>query len=261
MFDFEGKVALVTGGTQGMGSVTAEALSAAGARVVICGRDEEKGHAAAACLTAKTGKEVRFLYADIADADSVKSLIDAVVADYGHLDVAFNNAGVTSEHACVADASVENWHRTISINVNGTFHAMKYEIGAMLKNGGGAIVNNSSLLGIVPISGQPAYCTSKAAILTLTKSAAMEYAREDNGRPRIRINAVAPGPILGGMNTEENLTRNPERTKRKLALTAMNRFGTPEEVVTSVLWLLSPQSSYVTGAVIPVDGGGSAGKF
>src|SRR5579872_1563347 len=203
MLRFDGKVALVTGGTQGMGSAAAEALAGAGATVLICGRDEDKGGKTAADLTAKTGKDVRFMPADIADADSVKSLIDRIIVEHGRLYLAFNNAGVTSEHACVADASIANWQRTININVNGTFHAMKYEIGAMLRNGGGAIVNNSSVLGIVPISGQPAYCTSKAAILALTKGAAMEYAREENGRPRIRINAVAPGPILGGMNTEE----------------------------------------------------------
>jgi NAD(P)-dependent dehydrogenase (short-subunit alcohol dehydrogenase family) len=261
MSKFDGKVALVTGGTQGMGSVTAGALAAAGATVLICGRDEEKGKKTAADLSAETGKEVRFLRSDIANPQSVKGLVETVLGDYGRLDLAFNNAGVTSEHACVADACIDNWQRTIDINVNGTFYAMKYEIAAMLRSGGGAIVNNSSVLGLVPISGQPAYCTSKAAIIALTKGAAMEYAREDNGRPRVRINAVAPGPILGGMNSEENLTRNPAKTERKLALTAMHRFGTPEEVVSSVLWLLSDESSYVTGAVVPVDGGGSAGKF
>lgn len=261
MFNFDDKIALVTGGTQGMGSVTAEAIATAGAKVVICGRDAEKGKQTADELTAKTGKEVRFLRADIADPESVRNLIDTVVHDFGRLDIAFNNAGVTSEHAYVADTSISNWQRTLDINVNGTFYAMKYEIAAMLRSGGGAIVNNSSVLGLLPMSGQPAYCTSKAAIIALTKGAAMEYAREEDGRPRVRINAVAPGPILGGMNTEENLTRNPVKTQRKLALTAMNRFGTPEEVVSSVLWLLSDQSSYVTGAVVPVDGGGSAGKF
>ena len=260
MFKFSRKVALITGGTQGMGSVTAEALAGAGASVVICGRDLEKGEKTAAELTAKTGKEVRFLCSDISDAESVKRLVEKIVADYGRLDLAFNNAGVTSEHACVADASVANWQRTININVNGTFHAMKYEIAAMLNSGGGAIVNNSSVLGLTPISGQAAYCASKAAILALTKGAAMEYARAE-GRPRIRINAVAPGPILGGMNNEAHLARNPASTQRKLDLTAMHRFGTPEEVVTSVLFLLSEESSYITGAVIPVDGGASAGKF
>lgn len=261
MFNFHGKVALVTGGTQGMGSVTAGALAAAGADVVICGRDQEKGEKTASDLTSQTGGKVHFRRANIADAESVRSLIEGVAADYGRLDLAFNNAGVTSEHAYVADACLDNWRRTIDININGTFYAMKYEITAMLRSGGGAIVNNSSVLGIVPMSGQPAYCTSKAAILALTKGAAMEYAREDNGLPRIRINAVAPGPILGGMNSEENLTRNPAKTERKLSLTAMRRFGTAEEVAGSVLWLLSDQSSYITGAVIPVDGGGSAGKF
>jgi NAD(P)-dependent dehydrogenase (short-subunit alcohol dehydrogenase family) len=261
MFKFDGKVVLVTGGTQGMGLVTAGALAAAGATVAICGRDAEKGKRSAADLTTKAGREVRFFLADIANPESVEKLVDSVMEAWGKLDLAFNNAGVTSEYARVGDASIANWQRTIDINVNGTFYAMKYEIAAMLKNGGGAIVNNSSVLGLMPVSRQSGYVTSKAAILALTKSAAMEYAREDEGRPRIRINVIAPGPILGGMNTEEKLASNPASTQRKLALTAMNRFGTPEEVVTSVLWLLSDESSYVTGAVIPVDGGASAGKF
>jgi NAD(P)-dependent dehydrogenase (short-subunit alcohol dehydrogenase family) len=261
MFKFDSKVALVTGGTQGMGLVTAEALAAAGASVVICGRDEEKGKQAAAELTAKVNREVRFIAADISDPESVKNLVEGVVKVLGRLDLAFNNAGVTSEHARVADAAIAKWKQTIDINVNGTFYSMKYEIEAMLRNGGGAIVNNGSVLGLVAISRQAAYVASKAAIHGLTKSAAIEYAREEDGRPRIRINAVAPGPILGGMNNDENLARNPANTERKLSLTAMHRFGTPEEVVTCVLWLLSEESSYVTGAVIPVDGGASAGKF
>lgn len=260
MSSFKGKIALVTGGTQGMGLVAAAALARAGAAVVISGRDAQKGAAAAAELAQQCDADVRYLAADTADPHSVERLVDGVLAAHGRLDVAFNNAGVTTPTSPVHDAKLEDWQRTIDINLNGTFYSLKYEIAAMLRSGGGAIVNNSSIAGVMVIPNQAAYVASKAAVIGLTKAAAMEYAEATESRPQVRVNVIAPGPILGGMNTPENLARNPERTARKKAFAAMNRFGTPEEVAATVLWLLSDESAYLTGVVVPVDGGASIGK-
>jgi NAD(P)-dependent dehydrogenase (short-subunit alcohol dehydrogenase family) len=256
---FENKIALVTGGTQGMGLVTAIALAKAGATVVISGRNERNGAAARQQIEA-CGARASFIASDSGNAASVERLIGSILEAYGRLDVAFNNAGVTSAQAPLADASLDDWHRTMSINVNGTFYSMKYEIAAMLRGNGGAIVNNSSVVGIAAVPNQVAYVTSKTAIIGLTRSGAIEYAQKSPGRPQIRVNAIAPGPILGGMNNPENLARDPERTARKEAFAAMKRFGTPEEVASTVLWLLSDESSYLTGAVIPLDGGATVGK-
>lgn len=261
MLAFSGKVALVTGGTQGMGLVAAVALAKEGATVVISGRDAEKGNAAAQSASVKAGTEVHYVQADTADPVSVAAMVDAVVAKFGRLDVAFNNAGVTAPTAPLADASIEDWRRVTDINISGTFYSMKYEIAAMMKGSGGAIVNNSSVAGLVAIPNQASYVASKAAVIGLTRSAAIEYADDlDGTRPVVRVNAIAPGPILGGMNSPENLAKNPERTARKKAFAAMNRFGTADEVAAAVLWLLSDASAYVTGTVLPIDGGALAGK-
>jgi NAD(P)-dependent dehydrogenase (short-subunit alcohol dehydrogenase family) len=259
MPSFENKVALVTGGTQGMGLVTAIALAKAGATVIICGRDEGKG-AAALQQVAECGARARFIATDSVKPASVEQLIKTVLDSYGRLDVAFNNAGVTSELAPLAEASIEDWQRTMDINVSGTFYAMKYEIAAMLRGNGGAIVNNSSVAGITAVPNQVAYVTSKTAIIGLTRSGAFDYAQKLPDRPQIRVNAIAPGPIIGGMNSAQRLALNPERTAKKAAFAAMNRFGTPDEVASTVLWLLSDESSYLTGAVIPLDGGATVGK-
>jgi NAD(P)-dependent dehydrogenase (short-subunit alcohol dehydrogenase family) len=261
MASFSGKVALVTGGTQGMGLVSAVALAKAGATVVIAGRDVEKGKAAAAQASVEVGRPVHYLSVNTADPASVEQMIAQLLQNHGCLDLAFNNAGVTSPTAPMAEVSITDWQRVIDINVNGTFYSMKYEIAAMLKSGGGAIVNNSSVAGLVAVPNQASYVASKAAVIGLTRSAAIEYADSGDGsRPVIRVNAIAPGPILGGMNSPENLAKNPERTARKKAFAAMNRFGTPEEVAAAVVWLLSDASSYLTGTVIPIDGGALAGR-
>lgn len=260
MSSFKGKIALVTGGTQGMGLVTAAALARAGAAVVISGREDQKGQAAAAELAQHCTADVRYLRADIAQPASVERLVEQVLEMHGRLDVAFNNAGVTTPKAPLHEAQIDDWQRTIDINLNGTFYSLKYEIAAILQSGGGAIVNNSSIAGVTVIPNQAAYVASKAAIIGLTKAAAVEYAEAREERPQVRINVIAPGPILGGMNTPENLAGDPERTARKKAFAAMNRFGRPEEVAATVLWLLSDESAYLTGVVVPVDGGASIGK-
>lgn len=252
----EGKVTLVTGGTHGMGLITAAHLARQGARVILCGRGIETGMAAIQSITSQ-GLMAEFAPCDITDPDAAEALVADIVARYGRLDCAFNNAGVTVPHARIAEAGIDDWHQAIQINLTGVFLCMRAQLRAMARAGGGAIVNNSSLAGITAIPGQAAYVASKFGVIGLSQAAAIEYAND----PCIRVNVIAPGPILGGMNSEAALEANPERTARKIAVTAMRRMGRPEEVAEVVGWLLSDAASYVTGAVMPIDGGAAAGKF
>ena len=256
---FEEKIMLITGGTHGMGLEVAIAAAQEGAQVIICGRDEGKG-IQAVVAGSEAGEKLHFMVCDIEREDDVERLINRVTTEFGGLDFAFNNAGITSQYARLAESDVDAWRKVIDVNLIGTYLSMRYEIAAMLRRGGGAIVNNSSCVGIMAIPAQSAYVASKAAVIGLTQSAAIDYAHNDSG-VQVRINAIAPGPISGGMNSEKNLSNNPARTEKKINATAMRRLGTPVEVASAVLWLLSSESSYVTGAVIPVDGGVTAGKF
>ena len=260
MSQFENKVVLVTGGTNGMGLNTARMLAQAGAKVVICGRKADAGETAVAMLR-EQGFTVRFIRCDVTQESQVAEMIDAIVSEYGRLDCAFNNAGLTAEHARLGDTSPQKWKEVIDVNLHGTYFCMRHQLRAMAASGGGAIVNNSSLAGVMAIPGQASYVASKFAVIGLTQAAAIEYAVLPESKSGIRVNAIAAGPIMGGMNDAASLDAHPERTQRKIAATAMRRFGKADEVAQTVLWLLSDAASYITGAVIPVDGGAGAGKF
>lgn len=253
--DFEDKNIVVVGGTNGMGLHLVHKLLELKANIIVLGRNINKPE-----LNDIKGK-CHFLSCDISNSKEIDDTFDHIHDKFKTLHFAVNNAGVTAPYSNISELDIDKWKKIIDINLTGTAHCLKREIQLISQNKSGAIVNISSCAGLQALRMQAAYSVSKAAINMLTQVAAIECAFDHDGAHSIRINAVAPGPILGGMNNEENLQKNPEKTQRKLSITAMKRFGTAEEVANSVLWLLSQKSSYTTGVILPVDGGFNSGKF
>ena len=246
----QGRVALVAGASKGIGAVTAAAFAAAGASVVLAARDVAALTSVAARIEADGGEAIA-VGCDVTDADSVASLVDQAVARYGRLDAAFNNATDGPLPAPLADIDIAAFDHGIATNIRGTFLGMKYQIPAMLASGGGAIVNMASVAGINGTANLAAYVAGKAGIIGLTKVAALDYA--DRG---IRVNVVAPGPIL----THHLEAAGPRAQQLAGQSTPMRRTGRASEVAQVVLWLCSEAASFVTGTVIPIDGGQSAGN-
>ena len=247
---FQGRVALVAGASRGIGAATAEAFAAAGAAVVLGARDLAALESVAKRIEVSGGRALA-LRSDVADADSARGLVEAAVTAFGRLDVAFNNAAGGPLPAPLADIDPAEFDRGIAVNVRGTFLGMKFQIPAMLASGGGAIVNMASIAGLNGTANLAAYVAGKAGIIGLTKVAALDYA--DQG---IRVNVVAPGPIL----TYHLEAAGPEAQRLAGLSTPMRRTGSVAEVARTVLWLCSEQSSFITGAVVPIDGGQAAGN-
>jgi NAD(P)-dependent dehydrogenase (short-subunit alcohol dehydrogenase family) len=246
----QGRVALVAGASKGIGAATAEAFAAAGASVVLAARDIAALQSVAKRITGRGGQATA-VRADVRDEDSMRHLVDQAVQTYGRLDAAFNNAAGGPLPAPLADIDPGEFDQGIAVNIRGTFLGMKFQIPAMLRSGGGTIVNMASVAGLSGTANLAAYVAGKAGIIGLTKVAALDYA--DQG---IRVNVVAPGPIL-----TYHLEAAGAQAQRLAGLsTPMRRTGTADEVAQTVLWLCSPQSSFITGAVIPIDGGQSAGN-
>ena len=248
----ENKVALITGGGSGIGRATAVTFAKEGATVVVADVNTEGGEGTVRAIKEADGEGL-FVHADVSKSPDVKALVDKAVETYGRLDCAFNNAGILGTNALTPDAAEENWDSVISVNLKGVWLCMKYEIPQMLKGGGGAIVNTSSLFGLVGSECLSAYVASKHGVAGLTKTAALEYAQKD-----IRINAVCPGTIHTPMY-ERVVAGNPEVEAQFIALEPTGRLGTPEEVAEAVVWLCSDAASFVTGHVMSVDGGRFAG--
>jgi len=248
MGKLEGKVAIVTGAASGIGRASALLFGEERAKVIVADWDEAKGEQVAREVKGKGG-EARFVKVDVSRAEDVEMMVNAALESYGRLDVLFNNAGVEGEQAPTADCTLENFDRVIAINLRGVFLGMKYGIAAMLKTGGGSIINNASVAGLVGFMGIPAYCASKGGVIQLTKTAALEYAKE-----RVRVNVICPGVIWTPM--VERFSAAGEEVRQALeAMEPVGRFGTAEEVARLALFLASEDSSFCTGAPFVVDGG------
>ncbi len=247
MGSMTGKVALVTGGSSGIGRAAAIAFAQEGAQVVIASRTREKGQAAAQEIV-QAGCEAIWIQADVSQAAQVESMVRHAVAAYGRLDYAFNNGGSGGQTGWLPEIQEEEWDKTIDGYLKSVWLCMKYEIPEMLK-AGGVIVNNSSVDGERAFPMDPVYSAAKHGVLGLTKSAAMQYA--DKG---IRINAVCPGWIRTPL-TEEILAQDPQAEGRMLMHQPIGRLGRAEEVAQAVVWLCSDKASLIVGTALAVDGG------
>lgn len=245
---FRGRVALITGGTSGIGRETALQFARAAATVVVAGRRAAEGEAVVQQITQAGGAGL-FVQADVAREEDVRRLIEQAVSRFGRLDIAFNNAGI--EHlGPLADATIDDYRRVFDVNVLGVVLSMKYEIPAMLRSGGGTIINTSSILGHVGTPGAGLYNASKHAVEGLTKTAALELAQQG-----IRVNSVAPGAIQTDMIDRFVGAGETDGRKGLAAMHPVGRLGRPEEIAAAVLFLASDAASFVTGASLPVDGG------
>ncbi|MBU8827131.1 SDR family NAD(P)-dependent oxidoreductase [Mycolicibacterium goodii] len=250
---FAGKVVMVTGGGSGIGAATCRILAASGARVVVAGRSLEAVKETAQQVIAAGGIATA-IRCDVTVEVDVAAAVDLAVGEYGRLDGAFNNAGVSMNNKLTADLEAAEWHAVMDVNLTGVFHCMKHEIKAMQQSGGGAIVNTSSMNGIVAIPFSSEYTASKHAVIGATRGAASEAAQTG-----VRVNAVLPGlietPMIAGLVDDPGFRAHFDTA---LARHSIGRFGRPEDVGYAVKWLLSDEAAFVNGATLAVDGGYTA---
>lgn len=242
-----GKVAVVTGAASGIGRSIALVYAREGARVVVSDFNAEGGEETAR-MVREAGGEAMFVQTNVTDPASCETLVNAAVNTYGRLDVACNNAGIGGEQAPSAEYGIDAWRQVIDVNLSGVFYCMKYQIAAMLKTGGGAIVNMASILGQVGFANSVAYVAAKHGVVGMTKTAGLEYSARG-----IRVNAVGPAFIRTPMI--QALEQDPQSYKFLLDRHPIGRLGEPGEVAELVTWLSSDKASFVTGAYYPVDGG------
>jgi len=248
MANFQHKVALVTGAASGIGRATAYAFSNAGAKVAVVDWDQKQGEETVSFIQARGG-EALFIYADVSKAADVENMVSTTIKHFGRLDYACNNAGVAGAMAPLHEYSEEQWDEVININLKGVWLCMKYEIPAMLKNNGGAIVNIASTFGLTAAPEHYGYVASKHGVIGITKCAALEFIQKG-----IRINAICPG----GTETaqiEECRRLNPSMIAPILAKHPIGRLADPDEIANAVIWLCSEQSSFAVGSILRMDGG------
>lgn len=253
MTKLAGKVAIVTGAASGIGAATARLFADEGAKLVLADWDEERGQLVLSDVRSR-GAEARFVKTDVSKPEDTEAMVRAAVESYGRLDVIFNNAGIEGEmNKPTADCTLENWQRVIGVNLTGVFLGMKYAIPEMLKSGGGSVINNASVAGLVGFAGIPAYCAAKGGVVQLTKCAALEYAAQG-----IRVNVICPGVIWTPM-VERATGGSAEAEAAFKSMEPVGRFGAPEEIARMALFLASDDSAFCTGAPFIVDGGFVAG--
>lgn len=249
--DLSGKTALITGGTSGIGHETAVQFAKAGARVVVAGRREAEGEKTVE-LVRTAGAQGLFVKADVSKGAEVEMLVKKTVEKFGRMDIAFNNAGIEGNWAPIALQSEADFDSVININLKGVWLCLKYEIRQMMAQGGGVIVNMSSVAGLLGFAGAAAYIASKHGVLGLTKTAALETAKNN-----IRVNAVCPAVVETAM--AERLFGAPDVNKFVLGQHPIGRFGTAEEIANAVVWMCSDGASFMTGQSLVLDGGFTAG--
>lgn len=239
------KTVVITGAASGIGKATAELFAKQGANVVVSDIQESEGHRVVQAINGGGGT-ASFLKTDVSNPEEMQALVAFAVQTYGKLDVAVNNAGIGGEQNPIADMSIAGWRKVIDVNLNSLFYGMKYQIQAMLKSGGGSIVNNSSILGSVGFAGAAGYTAAKHGMVGLTQTAALEYSAQN-----IRVNAVGPAfidtPLLNALDAELK--------EQLVALHPIGRLGRSEEVAELIYWLSSDKASFVTGSYYPIDGG------
>jgi NAD(P)-dependent dehydrogenase (short-subunit alcohol dehydrogenase family) len=252
------KVALITGATSGIGQATAILFAREGAKVVIVGRNQKRGNETVKIIK-RDGGEAMFVRADVSKAVEVEKMVRAAIEKYGRLDILFNNAGIVLVHKIV-DTTEEEWDRVIDTNLKSVFLGSRCAIPEMMKQGGGIIINTSSVFGLIGAPRYAAYCTSKGGIILLTKAMALECAPH-----KIRVNCICPGSIYTSMQERElaifsNLHERSEKQvlQSKIQKIPIGRIGKPEDIANAALYLASEQASFVTGATLVVDGGFSA---
>jgi NAD(P)-dependent dehydrogenase (short-subunit alcohol dehydrogenase family) len=248
MLRLQGKTAIVTGGGSGIGRATAIRFAKEGAKVVVGDIDTAGGEETVTLIKEREGKAI-FVQTDVSDSKQVKQLINTATDSFGSLHIMFNNAGIGNSEVRSVELSEEEWDHVVDINLKGVFLGIKYAVPEIIKAGGGAIINTSSLLGLKGQKYMSAYNASKAGVVVLTKNAALEY-----GKYNIRVNAIAPGVI--DTKIIENWKQNEWKWPIISKANALGRIGTPDEVANAVVFLASDEASFITGTTLSVDGGG-----